>query len=337
MKSDRRQTILFIIILLVLGMGIGYAFLTTTLTIDGVSDIDSASWDVHFENVQVQSGSVTGDQVITPATISADGQTISYHIKLKEPGDNYVFKVDVVNSGSLDAAIDNILFKINGEDATMAPSYLAQYVMYDGYSSINIGDTLKSGQTKRIIAGIHYREDLNPEDLPTEDTSLTISFGLVYNQTEKLYYAYSVDEAHFLVGETVPDGVTLYDNYSAAINNFGHNMFLRYELTNNRLVQPSIGFIYNNNLYYLVGGNGATVYEPNKQLIMDLFNDGNHGCGNFTVVDSPVAGYSCYFDGFGFAAYDDGKVTVCMDSNAYCCYLDVNYNYCGVMIPEPER
>ena len=60
MKSDRKRTILFIIILLVMSMGIGYAFLTTTLTIDGVSDIDSSSWDVHFENVQVQSGSVTG-------------------------------------------------------------------------------------------------------------------------------------------------------------------------------------------------------------------------------------------------------------------------------------
>ena len=58
MRSDRKQTIIFIIILLILSMGIGYAYLTTTLSIDGISDIDSASWDVHWANVQVKSGSV---------------------------------------------------------------------------------------------------------------------------------------------------------------------------------------------------------------------------------------------------------------------------------------
>ena len=83
MKSDRKQTILFIIILLVMSMGIGYAFLTTTLSIDGTSDIDASSWDVHFENVQVQSGSITGSKVITPATIGNNGTSVSYHIKLE--------------------------------------------------------------------------------------------------------------------------------------------------------------------------------------------------------------------------------------------------------------
>ena len=53
MKSDRKQTILFIIILLVMSMGVGYAFLTTTLSIDGVSDIDSSSWDIHFDNLEL--------------------------------------------------------------------------------------------------------------------------------------------------------------------------------------------------------------------------------------------------------------------------------------------
>ena len=72
MRSDRKQTILFIIILLVLSMGIGYAFLTTTLSIDGTSDIDSAVWNVHFENIVLDDYIISYAQAVVTRIVYTD-------------------------------------------------------------------------------------------------------------------------------------------------------------------------------------------------------------------------------------------------------------------------
>lgn len=57
---------------------------------------------MHFENITVQDGSIE-------ATIAEDKTTINYEMELLEPGDFYIFTVDMVNSGSIDAMIDEVL------------------------------------------------------------------------------------------------------------------------------------------------------------------------------------------------------------------------------------
>ena len=111
------------LILLACGMGIGYAALSTTLTIDGTSDIDRAVWDVHFENVQVTTGSVNAT---TPA-ISNDTE-VGFSVSLEDPGDFYEFTVDVVNSGTMDAMIDG--FTISPELTSDQEKYLEYKVTY---------------------------------------------------------------------------------------------------------------------------------------------------------------------------------------------------------------
>ena len=325
MKSDRKQTILFIIILLVLSMGIGYAFLTTTLSIDGISDIDSSSWDVHFDNVQVQSGSVTGSQVTTPATISADGQTVSYHIKLNEPGDHYTFKIDVVNDGSLDAIIDNILFQINGVDATMAPDYLAYYFMYDGYYPVSIGNILNSGQTKTLIVGVQYRQDINPDDLPTDDESLNISLGFVYSQKGKVSYLYSTGNANFWVGESIPDGLLTYNTYQDAINNYGHSMFFRYSLINDRVVGSALGFVYNSNVYYLVGNDYGMAFDDNKTIMNSVF--GSTNCSQ--LYSEYYDEYQCSINNIRIWVRSNGNLSYTENGSGvqYICSMSNNSNY----------
>ena len=315
MRSDRKRTILFIIILLVMSMGIGYAFLTTTLSIDGTSDIDSASWDVHFENVQVQSGSVTGTQVTTPATISADGQTVSYHIKLNEPGDNYTFKIDVVNDGSLSAKISNILFKINDEDATMAPSYLAQYVVYEDYSPVTISQVINPGETKTLISGIHYREDVNPEDLPTEDTSLTISFGLVYDQMSSSGYVYSYNSTA-KVGDSIINKGTFYNDLFFAINDTGYHSSIRHKINSYIVEELALCFEHNNDYYCLEPVDDENTYFSNKEVMLSAFGESNcfesvpsFGCreslhevySSYSGVSSREDVYGCRIDSSGFA------------------------------------
>ena len=88
-RHGRRRSsdyVLTFLLLLVLGMGVGYSVFSATLTINSTSDIDRVVWDVHFENVQVKSGSVTAS---TP-TITND-TTVSFNVTLSEPNTYYQF------------------------------------------------------------------------------------------------------------------------------------------------------------------------------------------------------------------------------------------------------
>ena len=86
MKKKNKKYMLVILLLLVVGVSIGYAALTTTLNINGNTKIEKATWDVHFENLQVTDGSVVATKT---AVIDSDTTTINYEINLAEPGDFY--------------------------------------------------------------------------------------------------------------------------------------------------------------------------------------------------------------------------------------------------------
>ena len=78
----KKKSLIFIITILIMCFGIGYAYLTTTLSINGVTDVDANNWNVYFDNVQITDGSVTGDQVTTAPSIDSIGTTVSYHIRV---------------------------------------------------------------------------------------------------------------------------------------------------------------------------------------------------------------------------------------------------------------
>ena len=115
-----------LLIILFLCLGIGYAALMTDLSITGVANVTHSSWDVHFENLQVQYGSVTPD---VAASIDSD-TSISYEITLNQPGDFYDFRVDVVNEGTIDAMIESFSSKLNGTAITTLPSYINYSVTF---------------------------------------------------------------------------------------------------------------------------------------------------------------------------------------------------------------
>ena len=88
MRRDKRLSIMLTFAALVMCLTIGYAALSTNLNINGLGSINSASWDIHFENIHITDGSVTGENVTKDATIDSD-TSISYNIRLRMPGDFY--------------------------------------------------------------------------------------------------------------------------------------------------------------------------------------------------------------------------------------------------------
>ena len=84
-KRKDNQVVKILFLLLLLAVGIGYAYLTSNLSITGATNVAGNTWDIHFANVQIATGSVTAT---TPATINpSDNTKINYAVLLNKPGD----------------------------------------------------------------------------------------------------------------------------------------------------------------------------------------------------------------------------------------------------------
>lgn len=164
----------FIVMLILLT--IAYASLAVNLGIkvNGAKKVEALNWNIQFENIQVKDGSVTP---IKGATIDKSKTGISYEVSLNVPGEYYVFDADIVNTGTIDAKIYDIIEKtITAEQR----NYIEYYVRYSNGNEIKRNDTLDSGETKTVTVSVKFKDDLNKEDLPSGPTTLNLSYEIVY-------------------------------------------------------------------------------------------------------------------------------------------------------------
>lgn len=177
-KRERKGNRLLILLLLVVSISIGYAMLTTTLYINGTSTIEKPSWDVHYENLEKVSGSIVATE---EATIDSTKADINYKISLEVPGDYYEFTVDIVNSGSLNAMIGEVL-KLGLTD--VEEKYVHYTVTYADGTPLREKDALKAGTEEKIRVKVKYRDDISNEEYPKETTELKLMFQVNYIQDD---------------------------------------------------------------------------------------------------------------------------------------------------------
>ena len=180
--KKRKKKISALILLLVIT--IGYALLSTTLKINGVANIKSNTWDIHFENVQPnQSSTVTAE---TPS-ITDNATKVSYTVELSLPGDFYEFTVDAVNDGSVNGIISDIEHKVylstDLEHTTTLPSYIKYSIVYDGTTTVpGQNDILEAGDSITYRIRIEYDE--NASSLVDEEKEYVIVDEINYAQTK---------------------------------------------------------------------------------------------------------------------------------------------------------
>ena len=181
--------ILCIILISVFSLTIAYAALSTVLTINGNAQVSSASWDVCFKNIKVNSGSVSATK--TPTIVNS--KTIDFSVELNQPGEFYKFSVDIANQGTVDAMIENIIKspELTEEQA----KYLKYEIQYSDGNSISSNQLLSKGTTKTINILLLYRTDLNSTELPEGQVVLDLSFTLDYIQA---------DESSVSISDSVP-------------------------------------------------------------------------------------------------------------------------------------
>ncbi len=176
MKYNPKRSFMFMFLFLSLvSLTVGYAFLSTTMSIDGVSKMMEARWDIHFDNL------VVPDNVpeTTPATISTP-TSITFGAQLENPGDCYEFTVDVVNAGTIDAHVEQI--HILPELTAEQEEYFQYYVTYLDEVNIQEGDTLNAGDQETLLVRFQYRIRNDESVYPLEDVNFSCSISIDYVQ-----------------------------------------------------------------------------------------------------------------------------------------------------------
>lgn len=175
MRRHKRNKYLYLIIVFTLFtcIGIGYAVLSSSFSITATVPVDANTWDVHFENIRVNSGSVT-----TAGTPTISGNTtLNTTVTLIYPGDQYEFYVDVVNSGTIAARLESIT-KTNL--TTAQQKYLSYEVYYAYNEPIKQFDLLSANSKETLRIVIKYNSDTSLA--PTTAQNLSLKLELKYVQ-----------------------------------------------------------------------------------------------------------------------------------------------------------
>ena len=185
MEKQRKTKMIVIISLLVavIGLSVAYAAMSGLLSINGSADVDAANWDIHFANLSEAKTKGEASEKNRPDVAENGASITNINVSLNNPKDEVVYDVDLVNEGSINAEISNIVTPTFTEEQE---KYLDFRVTYknDG-TELAIGDLLNKGQSKKVTITIKYRDDLDEEDLPDEKQSITLSYELTYTQTDK--------------------------------------------------------------------------------------------------------------------------------------------------------
>ena len=178
-RYNPKKSFLFLFLFLFLvSFTIGYAFLTKTLSIEGSSTLVGATWDIHFDNLVVTTGSVTAT---TEATITTP-TSVTFSAQLENPGDFYEFTVDVVNEGTFNAMIDSI--QVLPVLTSEQQEYLDYIVTYQNGLELAPKQRLDANSSETILVRFLYKEGVDESLYPMEDQDLAINFEVVYVQAD---------------------------------------------------------------------------------------------------------------------------------------------------------
>ena len=226
MNRRNQKITTYFVILSLLVIGVVYAILQANLQINGIAKIKSNTWDIHFDNIQINSNSVSIGDDDSAATIDPnDTSKVDFSVTLSTPGDFYEFTVDVVNSGTIDGMIGSLTttLKVDNVVVDTVPDYLNYTVTYEDGSEILENHLLEKNKQETYKVRLEFRTDI--EELP-EATTISTSLEPVFIQADdtaikkKPYYACTFD------GELVQGAEYTNGQYTYRyMQEYGYNYF----------------------------------------------------------------------------------------------------------------
>ena len=178
--------VLMILAILIFGIFIrvGYAYLSQDLSIIGLAVASKDAWGIHFvENSIVEdtthldtcSSGNECSRITQHATINQDGKSVSFGVIFHAIDEYYEFTVDVVNNGTIDAMLNEIV----KEGLTGNSEYLDFTVTYsDGTPIAQYDQLLKNGGTETLKVTVTYI------GTPIEDVNANLGLTVNYIQAD---------------------------------------------------------------------------------------------------------------------------------------------------------
>ena len=348
MRLTKKETRIMAFLLLLLVITVGYALLSQTLDINGTSKIKKTTWSIIWDNVQVNSNSVSGTSVTQAAQITNTEKTlVEYSITLSEPGEFYEFTVDAKNEGTIDGMVNvvsNKVYESNGTTEKTLPEYLTYTVTYNDGKTIEPKQLLSAGSTEKYKVRVEFK-DVSADKLPSQNETLKFKFEVEYVQADDS----AVEVVHPLtgtkyrtlpykpvyIGDNVSEGVTLFDSVTDAKSAFNNRPFyLKHTIENDIVKESYVCFEKDSNTYCLRGfqtydsnagehipeyydsekGYGISpYYESNKTILKNAFGESN--CTQYS------SSLRCSAGGLYAGATEAGNVNA--DFGSVSC--DVNY------------
>ncbi len=273
MEKERRTKALVVVVLLIViaGLTVAFAALSSSLNINGTAYLDAAKWGIKFENlsepVSVGTATTTGTAKIEE---TKSAEITGINVGLSTPGDKVTYTVDLVNEGTINAKIDKI------EKTTLTEEqqkYLTFKVTDKDGKEVSEGDILSVGETRNLTITIEFIKDLTKEDLPTNASTISLSYKLNFVQT---------DEKVTSTGQGTQQACTSFDKKDTY--NVGDVIALC-----NTVANKSEDF-------YVISDNGDTVTALAKYNLLVgntvvVFNDDFSDVASVTPISSKEEGY----------------------------------------------
>ena len=139
----KKNVVIGILVIVILLMAVGYSAFATHFDINGTAEI-TGEWDVKITNIETQEISEGCDDGNPQYT----NTTATFNAKLKKPGDIVTYAITVTNAGTIDAKLNNVLFK-EEDGGSEAISYETTPLM----------STLKSGEESTFLVKLKYNQE----------------------------------------------------------------------------------------------------------------------------------------------------------------------------------
>ena len=272
MRRNKKINLILIFVALLSVIGLGFALLSTTLSINGTTNVSSASRNIYWDNIVLGSNNVT--DITTPATISTGKTEVSFNVNFKEPGDTYEFTVDAINDGLIDRMVNvvtNGVYAANGTTPKTLPAYLEYTVTYSDGVAIEPNQLLKSGERETYKVRVHYKEDITAAQLPSTAAQLpstadnyVFKFEVTYVQADenaiaKPSYVYTVNKYNYSTTEpkynavwlnqAFPTSITRYQTASEALSAISTAsgkdlpLYLKHKIENGIVTESYVEFV----------------------------------------------------------------------------------------------
>ena len=350
-RNNKKKNRLMLLLILLLAISVGFALLSTTLKINGTTNITKQGWSVYWSNVAVTEGSV--DAATNIPTIGQDqddpaNTKVTWSTTLTLPGDFYEFTVDATNAGTIDAMITDI-------DETLPaslPSYVSYSVTYaDGVPVAEkhlLPKATKSGNTttpttEKYKIRVEFLDTITPEEMdeiPAGGLRLEFEYDVTYAQADdsakevlpyiascvRCVYAKNTSSNQKAIGDNLGvKGTDYFEDYTDLNSNF----FLGYKLDTNEEITEAYGCVIENNKPYCFRGWVNESSETNKPVYTEnvrLINEAYPNC-NASVVPG---GVNCTGTSTTANVQPGGMILVGPTSGAPCMISDMmNKAFCN--------